>query len=152
MHALRDRAAVTDTVLRFAHALDAQDWALLRSCLAPTLHVDYRALRGDPPATVSAEDYVAARVRGLGGLRTQHISTNHLVTVDGDRAECRSAFLVHRLDPARAAGANTFDSAGHYLHGLTRTETGWRIDRIIQTVLWSRGNPDVHGALRAPPG
>jgi hypothetical protein len=54
----------------------------------------------------------------------------------------------HRLDPAAPTADNTFDTAGHYVHGLARTADGWRIDSIVQTVLWSRGNPQIHGALR----
>ena len=78
---LRNRAEVTDAVLRFANAMDRQDWTALRACLADEL-----------------------------------------------------------LE---------IDTAGHYRHGLARAGPSWRIDRIVQTVLWSRGNPDVHGALRA---
>ena len=48
--------------------MDGQDWALLRACLAPNVHVDYSDLRGDPPATIAADDFVAARVTGLRGL------------------------------------------------------------------------------------
>lgn len=148
---LADRAEITDTILRFARAMDAQDWTSLRSCLLPTVDVDYSDLRGEPPARVSADEFVAARARGLGGLKTQHISTNHLVSTDGDRAECVSCFLIHRLDPHGAEGRNTFDSAGHCAHRLRRTPDGWRIEGITQTVLWSRGDPEVHGALRRGP-
>jgi len=128
--------------------MDTQDWTLLRDCLLDTVEVDYSDLRGDPPARMSAEEYVAGRVTGLGGLRTQHISSNHLVRIDGVRAECTSSFLIHRLDPSRPPGGNAFDSAGHYVHRLRRTARGWRIEGIVQTVLWSRGNPEIHGALR----
>jgi len=145
---LVDRTGVIDTVLRAARAMDAQDWPALRACLAGTLDVDYSDLRGDPPSTIAADAYVAARITGLAGLKTQHISTNHLVTIEGDRAECASCFLIHRLDPAAPTGDNTFDTAGHYVHRLARTAGGWRIDGIVQTVLWNRGNPQVHGALR----
>ena len=148
---LRDRAEATDVVVRFANAMDRRDWAGLRACLAPAVDVDYSDLRGEPRATVAADDFVAARARGLAGLRTQHLSTNHAVQVDGDRAECLSAFLIHRLDPSAPAGRDAFDTAGHYTHGLVRTTDGWRIDRIVQRVLWSRGEPSVHGALRRPP-
>jgi len=128
--------------------MDAQDGTLLRACLAPLLDVDYSDLRGDPPSVMTADDYVAARVKGLAGLKTQHISTNHLVTIDGDRAECASCFLIHRLNPAAPDGGNTFDSAGHYVRRLRRADGGWRAEGIAQTVLWSRGDPEVHGALR----
>jgi hypothetical protein len=147
---LRDRAEITDTVLRFALAFDRQDWALLRACLADRVDVDYADLRGEPRAVLSAEAFVAARARGMAGLRTQHLSASHLVTIAGDRAECVSAFLIHRLDPAAPAGQNTFDTAGHYTHGLHRMADGWRIDRIEQRVLWSRGQRAIHGAFRSP--
>jgi hypothetical protein len=148
---LADRLEITEVVLRFARAMDVQDWALLRDCLLPELEVDYSDLRGDPPATVAAEEFVAARIKGLAGLKTQHISTNHLVTIDGDRAECASCFLIHRVDPAAPEGSNSFDTAGHYLHRLRRTAAGWRIHGIVQTVVWNRGRPEVHGALRREP-
>lgn len=151
LRALCDRTDITDLVLRFAHAFDLQDWTALRACLLPTIEVDYSDLRGEPPATIAADDYVAARARALGTLRTQHLSTNHLVTVTGDDAECASAFVIHRLDPSRDRD-NTFDTAGHYTHRVRRTPEGWRIARIEQRVLWNRGNPDVHGALRARKG
>ena len=129
---LADRAGIIDTVLRAARAMDRQDWPALRACLAATLDVDYSDLRGDPPSTIAADAYVAARITGLTGLKTQHISTNHLVTIEGDRAECASCFLIHRLDPAAPTADNTFDTAGHYVHRLARTAGGWRIDGIVQ--------------------
>jgi len=152
LHALADRLAVQDLVVRFANAFDRHDWAALRACLAESVHTDYSAFRGEPPAWVAADDYVAGRAAALAHLRTQHLSTNHQVTVDGDRAECLSAFVIHRVAPDAPAGADTFDTAGHYTHGCVRTPDGWRIDGIRQTVLWTRGTPTIHGAFpRATP-
>lgn len=145
---LLDRDAVRDLVLRFANAFDLQDWGALRSCLMPEIFVDYSAFRKEPPGRVAADAYVAARALALAGLRTQHLSTNHQVTLAGDRAECLSAFLIHRVAPGMPAGTDAFDTAGHYWHGCVRTPEGWRIDRIRQTVLWTRGNPEIHGAFR----
>ena len=144
---LLDRDAVRDLVVRFANAFDLQDWSALRACLAVEVFVDYSAFRGEPPGTVTAEAYVAARVSALTALKTQHLSTNHQVTLAGDRAECFSAFVIHRIAPA---SGDFLDTAGHYRHGCARTPDGWRIDRIRQTVLWTRGNPAIHGAFRNP--
>lgn len=149
---LLDRDAVRDLVVRFANAFDLQDWDALRACLMAEIFVDYSAFRGEPAATVTADAYVAARASALAGLRTQHLSTNHQVTLAGDRAECLSAFVIHRVAPERPAESgeeNTFDTAGHYRHGCVRTPEGWRIDRIRQTVLWTRGTPGIHGAFRS---
>jgi hypothetical protein len=70
-----------------------------------------------------------------------------LAGAEVDRDESASCFLIHRLDPAAPTADNTFDTAGHYVHRLARTAGGWRIDSIVQTVLWSRGNPQIHRAL-----
>lgn len=145
---LEDKFDITETILRFAYALDQQNWDMLRDCLADQVDADYTALRGEDRRIISADDFVSQRAKSLAGLKTQHISTNHLISVQDNQAECTSCFLIHRLDPARMPDGNAYDTAGHYIHGLVRVAQGWRIDRIKQIVLWSHGNPDIHGARR----
>lgn len=145
---LENKFEIIDTILRFAYAMDMQNWAMLRDCLAEQVDVDYAALRGVERHITSADDFVAQREKDLLGLRTQHISTNHLVSIQGEQAECTSCFIIHRIDPTRMPDGNNYDTAGHYVHGLIKTAQGWRIDRIKQMVLWSRGNRDIHGGLR----
>ena len=41
------------------------------------------------------------------------------MTLDGDRATCQSAMLIHRLDRSRETD-NTFDTLAHYTHTLAR--------------------------------
>src|SRR5438128_245580 len=88
LRALVDRTEIVDLVVRFATAFDLKDWAALRACLASDVHVDYSAFRGEPARNVSADEFVASRTTALSGLRTQHLSTNHQVTVQEERAEC----------------------------------------------------------------
>lgn len=145
---LLDRVAITDAVVGSANALDTQDWDRLRAYLADELRTDYSEFRGEAPAIVSADSYVEARRKGISGLRTLHISTNHQVEIDGDRAKCRSAYRIYRIDPARAPGENRLDTAGHYEHDLVRAPLGWRICGIKQTVVLREGASHVHGAFR----
>jgi 3-phenylpropionate/cinnamic acid dioxygenase small subunit len=138
-----DRQDVVDTIVRYASALDAKDWAAARSCFTDEIEADYADLRGSGPERLAAQAFVDLRRRALEGLKTHHMSTNHLVTLDGDRASCVSAMLIHRLDPRRRSD-NTFDTLAHYTHDLVRTARGWRIARVQQRVAWNRGNPAVH--------
>ena len=64
------RAAVVDTIVAFANAIDAQDWQKLRSHLAEEIDIDYSEFRGETPRRVTAEEYIKQRVEGLAGLRT----------------------------------------------------------------------------------
>jgi len=147
LQGLVDRQEIVDTVVRYAQALDAKDWAGARASFADEIETDYGDLRGTGPERVRAEAFVELRRTALERLQTHHLSTNHLVTLDGDRATCVSATLIHRLDPARTSD-NTFDTLAHYTHTLARTPQGWRITGVKQTVAWNRGNPAIHAGAR----
>lgn len=142
---LADRAAVIDVVLGFARSLDVKDWAACRRCFTDEIETDYSDLRGEPPATVKADDFVALRRSALERLKTLHLSANHLVTVDGDRATCVSAAVIHRFRPE---DGERFDTYCVYTHALVRTPAGWKISKVKQTVYWNTGNPDVHSGAR----
>lgn len=142
---LADRGAVSDVVLGLARALDAKDWAACRRCFTDEIETDYSDLRGEPPARVTADHFVALRRAALEPLKTLHLSANHLVTVDGDRATCVSAAVIHRFRPEDGA---RFDTYCAYTHGLVRTAAGWRIAAITQTVYWNTGDPGIHPGAR----
>ena len=142
---LADRAAVIDVVLGFARSLDVKDWAACRCCFADEIETDYSDLRGEPAATVKADDFVALRRSALERLKTLHLSANHLVTVDGDRATCVSVAVIHRFRPE---DGERFDTYCAYTHALVRTPAGWKISKVKQTVYWNTGNPDIHSGAR----
>ncbi len=144
---LIDRVAISDVVFRFARAFDMHDWALLRSCLTTEIEIDYSDFRGEPPTVVRADDYVANRERTLSDVKTLHLSTNHLITIEGDHAVCISNAVIYRFLPDQPTD-NTYDTYGYYTHELTKTSEGWKISRVKQSVFWNNGNPAVHGANR----
>ncbi|MEO9124478.1 MAG: nuclear transport factor 2 family protein [Microcoleus sp.] len=143
-----NRAAVIDTIVAFANAIDAKDWDKLRSHLADEIDIDYSDFRSETPRRVTAEAYIKQRVEGLAGLQTLHVSTNQEVTIHNNTAKCQSAYQIYRLDPTRKLGENRLDTAGNYFHSLIQTDGHWLIDGIKQTVVIVSGNPQVHGALR----
>ena len=144
---LQDHAAIRDTILRFALSLDVKDWTLCRACFTEEVFTDYSALRGDPPATLTADEFVALRRQALEELVTHHVSTNHLITVTGDEATCLSSMVIYRRLPP-AQGETTFDTHCLYEHTLVHTPEGWKIRKVKQTVLWNTGNPSIHAGVR----
>jgi hypothetical protein len=119
--ALTDRAAVSDLILELARSLDGKDWTICRGCFLDEIETDYSDLRGEPPSRVTADDFVAKRRVALERLKTLHLSTNHQVTVDGDRASCVSAGVIYRLRPE---DGERFDTYCTYTHSLVRTPVG----------------------------
>ncbi len=142
---LLDRAEITDTVLRFARAFDIKDWDLLRTCLTDEIETDYSDFRGEPPGNLKADEYVTSRSSTLQDVKTQHLSTNHLITIDGDEAICISNAVIYRSLIDRD---ERYDTYGYYTHTLQKTTEGWKISKIKQTVYWNVGNPLVHGKNR----
>jgi hypothetical protein len=137
---LADRAAIIDVVTAFAVALDTRNWELLRSCLADAVEVDYPDSVG--VATFAADDLVATAQRFFGRLdATLHISANHQLTIDGDRATCVSSLLAaHFL--ASAGDQPVQRQVGYYTNHLERIDR-WRIRRTEQHQAWTEGNAAV---------
>jgi ketosteroid isomerase-like protein len=142
LRALQDRAAIIDVITRFAVSLDRRDWAGLRACLADQVQLDYPDSVG--VATVGGDDLVAIARRFFGRLdATQHVSANHQVAIDGDRASCTSTLLAQHFLTG-CDGGETQRQVGYYVNDLARGADGeWRIVRSAQQVSWSDGNPAV---------
>jgi hypothetical protein len=150
LQSLIDRAEITDIILNFARAFDIKDWDLMRDCLTDEIETDYSDFRDEPPNIVKADDYVASRRASLSDVRTQHLSTNHLITINDDEAVCISNAVIYRYLPNDAGTHEDshYDTHGAYTHTLRKTPQGWKISKIKQTVYWSIGNPLVHGKNR----
>ena len=147
-----DRTEIVEQTTRMAWLADRRDWDRLVDLFADEVDLDYTALTGGHPVRLSPVDLVAGWRAGLGGLdATQHLVSNHLVDVDGDRAVATAQFqATHVL--ANPHGDPTWTLGGHYRFGLVRRDDGWRIDAVTMTATWATGNQQVMTlATRAAP-
>ncbi|MGB1286809.1 MAG: nuclear transport factor 2 family protein [Aggregatilineales bacterium] len=145
MQDLHDKDAVRDVILRVAHAMDMHDWDLCRRCFMDNIETDYSDLRGDPPAVISADAYVEKRRVALSSLKTLHMSTNHLITLNDNDAICHSGAMIYRYHPD---SDDFFHTCARYEHRLKQTDEGWKISHIKQVVVWNTGNPQLHSGAK----
>jgi hypothetical protein len=145
---LADRIAISETIVRYFDSLDLRDWAAMRSTLAETIEVDFSELFGDPCATQASDDFVEFARQVLTGFdATQHISPNHTVTVDGDRAAAAAGMYAwHKLSEDGAT--RTFTLRGRYDIGMVRAGDGWRMESLHMHVWDEAGDKDVFAAAR----
>ncbi|MDH6145231.1 hypothetical protein P3T35_007282 [Kitasatospora sp. GP30] len=145
---LRDRLAVVETCTRMCWHTDKREWAQLRSrVFAEKVRVDYTSLNGGEPVELPADTLVSAWRDLLGALdATQHLLTNHLVTLDGDTAEVTADFQATHL-LARVADGPMWTLGGHYRFSLLRGEAGWRIGGLTMTKAWQTGNLTLLSAV-----
>lgn len=135
-----DRAAVIDTVNRYATALDARDWALLDEVFTPDVVCDLAGRR-----VVGREALRDVVRRALGGSGpTQHLLANHRVELDGDSARCVCQVRAFHAEAGPPTGA-TYELLGEYRDRLVRTPVGWRIAGREMAIHHEIGTRDVLG-------
>ena len=135
---LVDRAGVSDALVEFAYALDTQNWELYASLYAPdgALELPFADADGTPAGhrgRAGLAEYVEAHLGRFEG--THHMSTNHRITVSGDRATTRSYLhCIHRLD---SDPSHTWEVGGWYDCELARAgSAGWLFDRVRLHGVW----------------
>ncbi|MET9547255.1 nuclear transport factor 2 family protein [Streptomyces sp. NPDC006627] len=140
---LHDRAAIVETCTRSAWSTDRRDWSAFREVFADEVDLDYTSLNGGEPLHLPRQSIVDGWRTVLSGLdATQHLVGNHLVTVDGDTAECTASVLATHI-LANDRGEPIWTVGGHYRYRLARTHEGWRISGLRLTVDWTSGNRDI---------
>jgi hypothetical protein len=134
--ALRDRDEIIAVTYKYALALDTRDWTLLTGCFTPDATADF-VVWGK---ALGVEQIIAAARPVMEGMeRTQHIIANHLITLNGDEADCICYLAAEHL-LTTAAGGSTSTTRGLYRDHFVRTSAGWRIAARILEVTWREGN------------
>jgi len=140
---LCDHASIVKTCTLLARMADRQDWASFEEIFTEEVDLDYTSLNGGEPLQLPRQSVIAGWSAVLGGLdATQHLVGNHLVTLNGDTAECTASVLAtHILENEQ--GDPVWTVGGHYLYSLVRTAEGWRISGLKMTADWTTGNREI---------
>ncbi len=137
---LLDRAAISDVVLRYATAVDTRDWPLYQSIFTPQLTVDFSSWSGDPEVTIPVSEWVELVRKTLSGFdATQHLSSNHVISVSGDSASCVS-YMVARHYLVENGERFMHSIGGYYTNQLIREADGWKIRHCALKVTWEMGD------------
>lgn len=141
---IEERLKIQEVIACFSNSFDAKDWSALEACFTESLYTDYGDLRGTPPETVKASDYVAARRESLDHLKLHHLVSNYEIRFpDTNNAVCRASMIVWRK-----SGEEEFTSHCIYEFQLTKQDASWKISGITQRVLWNEGTPSLHKGAR----
>lgn len=127
-----DRQHIVDLVTSVGRCLDERDFDGLRQLFTDDATI------ATPGGTVSGHDALVAQAR-RGHSRDkgiQHLITNHLVDIDGDRASVRANLLV-AFAGAGPEDPQPFLLGEVYRFELRRSADGWRINSLQSTPVWS---------------
>ena len=133
LQTLLDRMDIVDTSIRYATGVDMRDWEIYRSCFTDELEVDFTGT----PETQKADDWVnTARQLVSPYTATQHIITNHNITIEGDEATC-IAYLQAQHYRSDDTGVSALTVGGYYTNKLVRSPEGWKISKLKLTITWT---------------
>jgi hypothetical protein len=139
---LSDRAEITDLVARLGVCLDESRFDEMAGLLAD--HATVRTSRGEAVGREAVLEQ--ARRTHPADQRFQHVITNLLLDLDGDRATARANLAVHITVPGDGPAAEGSPapapraSLGHvYRFGLARSEAGWCFVHLEIEPVWVSG-------------
>lgn len=132
-HQSDDLAEIRDLVSRLGRWLDARDFDRSRAVFADDVAAD------TPGGSARGLDQVVAQAsrNHTADERTQHLITDVLVDLAGDRADVRANLLV-----AFATDADPFNArlaGSRYRFETVRTPAGWRVRRVEVEPVWRSG-------------
>jgi len=133
---LTDRQELTELVSRLYVLLDEERFDELRSVYTDDVHLEF------PSATMHGIDeaIAVARRRGAKYDRMQHLSTDVVIELDGDRAAVRTNHWALHVHPTQTA-AEDFQAGVVHRFDAVRTPGGWRLNRGHAEVVWTSGTP-----------
>ncbi|MEM8822752.1 MAG: nuclear transport factor 2 family protein [Pseudomonadota bacterium] len=137
---LLDREEISQVIINYGLAFDIQDWDLHRSVFTDEIQMDFTASLGGGLQTMAADDWVAAVKPFFASLYgTQHIAMPLSIEITEDTAYvCSMLHAQHHLPNAKGDPVQTM--IGHYDNWLVRTDDGWKITKMVQTITWNEGN------------
>jgi 3-phenylpropionate/cinnamic acid dioxygenase small subunit len=134
---LTDRHEITNLVYRLGAVLDDRRFDEMRSLL-----VDEATVRTPGGTAEGREALIAQAHRNhQPDEPTQHVITNPLVELDGDRAKVRANLVVNFATPARRdeslpAPPRKYTLGETYHFEVVRTPEGWRFASVESRPVW----------------
>ncbi|WP_227268117.1 nuclear transport factor 2 family protein [Roseobacter weihaiensis] len=137
---LLDREEIGQVITNYGLAFDMQDWDLHRSVFTDEIQMDFTASLGGGLQTMTADEWVDAVKPFFANLEgSQRIAMPLTITIEGDTAYVRSMLHAqHHLPNTKGAPVQTM--IGYYDNWLVRTDAGWKITKMVQTITWNEGN------------
>jgi len=134
LQTLLDRMEIVDVQTRYATGVDMRDRDLYRSCFADEMEMDMSGMGLGEPVKMSADAWADQALSLVSGFEaTQHMITNHVIRIEGDRATCVAYVKAQHYNPD-----NVWTVVGYYTNTLERTAEGWKISRLKLTPMWQR--------------
>lgn len=136
---MTEREDIVELINLYGLAMDTRQWDLFDRIFAADADADYGPGSHWTDRASFKSDFGAFHALFDA---TQHVMTNHLVQIDGAKAQSLT-YGSWRLVRHAAGVPPVWDGTGYYDDTWRRTAEGWRIVRRTCRVVYWTGNPRV---------
>ena len=138
-----DITAITQLINLYGFAVDSQQWSLFDRIFTEDVEADFSESAHGHNLETFKNDFAVFHDPFDS---TQHCMMNHMVNVDGDKANSMT-YGTWRLVRKATDGNPLWDGSGWYDDAWVRTEAGWRIRHRKCRIVWWVGNPQVNETI-----
>ena len=143
---ISDRLEIQALMVRYARAIDTQDYALLDTCFVPDAHVDYTQSGGTKGPYPEVRAWLEKALAPFATM--MHLIGNTTIEFDGDKASSRTYVINPMGFPNPDGTLHMFTVGAHSVDKLVRTDVGWLIAERIEEAVYMDGT--LPGALQIP--
>ena len=130
---------ISDLLVRFASALDTRDFAGYAALYTHDGILELPDPKASCHFTLRQPELAEAVPKSLGRYSaTHHLSCNHQIDIDGDRAKSRSYLQAVHVG---IGPRDHWSAGGWYDCEYRREPDGWRFTRVRLTAVWLDGEP-----------
>lgn len=133
---LSDRYEITGLMTAYTRAVDTGSWDDLDAVFTDDAVLDYESTGGPVGPLSEAKPFI----RNLEGFtRWQHMLGQFAIEYAGDTAS-GTTYMFNPMVSTRPDGTEQLIEVGGYYHfEATRTSSGWRLSKLVDEIVWSRG-------------
>ena len=122
---ISDRLEIEELLVRYSHAVDTQDWDAFEEVFTPDAVIDYTEMGGPRGGVGATRAFLESAMPRF--VSYQHLVSNTVIDVDGDRARARTICFNPMVLPQGEDEPHVFFCGLWYRDQLVRTDVGWRI-------------------------
>ena len=132
----RDKVAIAEAISAHGLFADCREFAAIKTITTAGATYDYSSCFGPDFKCVKLADFLEGDdIFFLGFDATQHMISNFIAVLDGDKATCRSHVrATHRID------SDIYVMGGTYYHEMVREGGEWKIAHTRFDQTWTEGD------------
>jgi hypothetical protein len=141
---LLDEHDIRRLVISFSLGMDSRDFDMYRAAWADEVDLDLPPLAGDVipmSGRRSADEYARDVIALLSQFKaTQHVSSNHLISIHDYTATCTCYTFAQHYMPLESGEPWLTAGARYDLSARRFDDLGWRFVKFKLTPIWFTGN------------